>query len=371
MFSTSGKAVSIAAASKSAMLSKSQKAFNKLIKQIEQKRQQLAAWEAAIPRYQKKHLEEMLPLMESIYAMQTRMVQRLDQAHGKKGLTRSERRELAGLILNLASGLPNLRGDAELQAIYNRHSDTDFETDLAYDKQMTKEMLEEMMGIELGDDIDVESPEDFMRKTQAKLAEKQENDAAAREARDAKRKKTAKQAAREAAQEAAEKDISESIREVYRKLVSALHPDREPDPVEREYKNALMQKANKAYGSRNLLQLLELQLELEHIDPAALAQLSDDRLKRYNLILKDQVHELEMELIHVESEFMARFDMDMFVMLKPETLMRKLDVELIEKRNGLRDMERDLAAFTDINAVKSFLRSLRRAQRDTFDDCPF
>jgi hypothetical protein len=158
MLSKPGKAVSIAVTGKSATLSKSQKTFNKLIKQIEQKRQQLAVWEATIPRYQKKHVEEMVPLTDSIYAMQTRMVQCLDKAHGKKGLTRSEKRTLAELIVSLASQLPGLRENVELQAIYNKHSGTDFESDLAMDMQMTKEMLEEMMGIELGDDINLDSP---------------------------------------------------------------------------------------------------------------------------------------------------------------------------------------------------------------------
>ncbi len=366
-----GKAVTIAVVGKSSTLSKSQKSFNRLIKQIEQKRQQLAAWEATIPRYQKKHIDEMVPLNETIQAMQARMVLRLDQAHGKKGLTRKERGELAELIVQLASGLPTLRDNAELQAIYNKHSTSDFESDLADDKQMIKDMLEEMMGIQLDDDVDLESPEDFMRKAQTKLAEKQESDAAAREAREAKRKKTAKQVAREAAEEAAEKEISESIREVYRKLASALHPDREPDPEERERKNALMQKANKAYDSRNLLQLLELQLELEHIDPAALAQLSEDRLKRYNVILKDQVRELEMELIHVEADFIARFRIDSMFSLRPDYVLQQLDNELAEKQEGLLDMERDLVAFEDINAVKSFLRSMRQAARDSFLDIPF
>lgn len=58
------------------------------------------------------------------------------------------------------------------------------------------------------------------------------------------RKKTAKQLARDAQREAEEKQMSQSIREVYRKLASALHPDREPDPVERQRKTELMQRAN-------------------------------------------------------------------------------------------------------------------------------
>jgi len=367
MLSKPSQILTISSASKASTLSKGQKAFNKLIKQIEQKRQQLAAWEAAIPRYQKKHVEEMLPLNEKFHACQASMVKMLDLAHGKKGLTRSERRTLADLIVRLVSGVPDLHENPELQAIYNRHSESDFETDQQLDKLAAKKMLEEMMGIDLGDDFELDSPEDFIRVAQAKLAEKQETESAAREARNAKRKKTPKQLARQAAQEAEEKDISDSIREVYRKLASALHPDREPDPEERERKNTLMQKANKAYESRNLLQLLELQLELEHIDPAALTQMSEDRLKRYNAILKDQVDELDMELLHVENDFVARFQIQSFHALKPETLLRSLEIELLEKRHALKDMERDLSAFKDdINAVKSFLRTLRQAEREYF-----
>jgi hypothetical protein len=72
-----------------------------------------------------------------------------------------------------------------------------------------------------------------------------------------------------------------------------LHPDRETDPQERERKNALMQRVNQAYSKNSLLQLLELQLELEHIDQSAINNLSEDRLKHYNKILKEQVKELD------------------------------------------------------------------------------
>ena len=35
-------------------------------------------------------------------------------------------------------------------------------------------------------------------------------------------------------------DAKAALRSIYRQLASALHPDREPDPVERERKSALM-----------------------------------------------------------------------------------------------------------------------------------
>lgn len=367
------KPVAIVANKSDTQLSKGQKAFNKLIRQIEQKRQQLAAWEAVSPSYQTKYTEEMLPQQQRFLDVSSKMVLRLDRGHREMRLTAGERRTLSRVIFSLLAQMPNVREDAELKAIYNRHSDSDYDADLQSELQTTREMVEEMMGIELDDDIDFSSPEEVMQKAAAKLRDIQAQEAAARDVRQSKRKKSPKQLAREVAQEAEEKDISDAIREVYRKLASALHPDREPDPVERERKNQLMQKVNKAYANRNLLQLLELQLELEHIDPAALAQLSEDRLKRYNGILKEQVAELEMELVHVENRFIVRFQIEAnpFQPLSPHTVLRQLDIEVKKKRYTVADMERDLAAFEDILAVKAFLRTLKRAAQQRQGDCPF
>jgi curved DNA-binding protein CbpA len=197
-------------------------------------------------------------------------------------------------------------------------------------------------------------------------------DRQADEERQAKRKKSTKQLAREARQQAEERQISQSIREVYRKLASALHPDRETDPQERDRKTALMQRANQAYDKNNLLQLLELQLELEHIDQTAINNISEDRLKRYNKILKEQLAELEYETLHVEGEFRARFGVSPFAAMTPATLMRSLASDIVGIRQAIRDIEKDLLAFEDVKKLKLRLKSLRRrpAMLD-LDDCPF
>ncbi|WP_262471530.1 J domain-containing protein, partial [Clostridioides difficile] len=85
----------------------------------------------------------------------------------------------------------------------------------------------------------------------------------------------------EAREQEEQAQISLSIREVYRKLASALHPDRETDPQERDRKTRLMQRVNEAYDKNNLLQLLELQLELDHIDQRSINHISEARLTHY------------------------------------------------------------------------------------------
>lgn len=92
--------ISIAAVSASPTLSKQQKTFNRLIKQIEQKRGLLAAWEATIPRYQKKYTEEVLPLDAALEALKIRLIQCFSAAHDKKRVTRAERKQIDELIAN-------------------------------------------------------------------------------------------------------------------------------------------------------------------------------------------------------------------------------------------------------------------------------
>lgn len=96
--------------------------------------------------------------------------------------------------------------------------------------------------------------------------------------------------------QAAEREATQSVREIFRKLASALHPDRETDPAERERKTALMQRVNQAYDRNDLLELLSLQIEIEQIDAEHLAGVPESRLKHYNAVLRDQLASLDAEL---------------------------------------------------------------------------
>jgi len=355
--------------------SKGQKAFNSLIKQIEMQRAQLAAWEAAVPPYQQKYASEMLPLFDISEDLQIRMVHCFDQACDQKGLTKPERRKIAGLIIELAHPLIAERGDEALKTVYNRHSGSDYDGEEAAATQSVKSMLEDILNIDLGDELDPLSPDDILQRAQEQMQERQgKEDAYWREEdeRHAMRKKSAKQLAKEAQQQAEEQQISQSIREVYRKLASALHPDRETDPQERDRKTALMQRVNQAYAKNNPLKLLELQLELEHIDQRAINNISEERLKHYNSILKEQLGELKEEISHAEDAFRMQFGIDPFVRLVPKTLMRHLASDIAALRREISALENDLRAFEDIKQLKVWLKGLRRqrAMMD-FNDCPF
>lgn len=391
MAKTHLKVVAVVSGRGQPKLSKGQQAFNKLIEQIEKKRTQLADWEAAVLRYQKKYTGELLPLADDLMDRQVRMVHCLDRASVQKGLSKTERGAIAGLIVDLADQLLANRDDAELKAIYNKHSHSDYDQEEAADIKRMKSMMEDVLGVDLGDDLDMSSGEDLLKRLQAQMQEEWAQENTKRQAwgeRRPKRKKTAKQLAKEAQQQAEEQQISLSIREVYRKLASALHPDRETDTRERERKTALMQRVNEAYEKRNLLQLLKLQLELEHIDQNTVNNISEDRLKHYNKILKEQLTELEQEIFHVEDGFVMQFGIDPFKKVSPRTIMRHLAGEIAEIQHTICDIEKDMLEFEDIKKLKAWLKKMRRqaAEMDRFagfgdfedfgsfddlKDCPF
>jgi len=230
MTRTHVKTVAVVTGHDQPQLSKGQQAFNKLIKQIEKKRVQLSDWETAIPLYQQKYASELLPLVKDLMDMQVEFMHSLDRASDHKEMKKSERGVIASLIVDLAGELLASRDDTELKAIYNKHSNSDYDSKEAANIKGMKSMLEDVLGVELGDDLDMSSPEDLFKRVEAQMKEEWAQHHADRQAWEEsrpKRKKSAKQLAKEARQQAEEQQISLSIREVYRKLASALDAARQ------------------------------------------------------------------------------------------------------------------------------------------------
>ncbi|MDB5832255.1 MAG: molecular chaperone DnaJ [Caballeronia sp.] len=375
MTRTNPRSISIAPDHNKSPLSKGQKAFNTLIKQIEKRRARLSAWEAAMPAFHRKYLSEFAPLEQTSVDLRIKLVHRLDQVYGQKGLTKSDQRTIADLISDLAGELVAQDDDPELKTIYNRYSESDFDSEAAAELDDMKSALEAMLGVELGDDVDMSSPEDVLQRAHAQMEQMQAQDALenqAREARRAKRKKTPRQLAAEAREQVEQAELSLSIREVYRKLASALHPDRETDPQERERKTTLMQRVNQAYSKNSLLQLLELQLELEHIDQSVINNIGEDRLKHYNKILKEQVGELDHEILHVENGFKHSYGIPPFIEVSPGTIMRNLAADIFSLQESLHALEHDLLVFDDVKQLKGWLKSVKRSlATPRFDDMQF
>lgn len=356
MSTDSRRSVSVVAGDAQASMSSGQREFNTLIKQIERRRQQLAAWDAIEPQCQRKYTDELLPLDARSVTLRETLVYRLDEAFEWEGLTNAERRTMSRWILGLVERLLSTEDDTALKAIYNKHSGSDYDSEAASELDGVRAMLEAALGEALGDDDNLNSREALLQRAHAKLAARQQK----RERRQAKRKKSAKQIASEARKESEQATISLSIREVYRKLASALHPDREPDAQERVRKTELMQRVNQAYDKKNLLQLLELQLELEQIDQGAINNISEQRLEHYNAVLRDQLGELEQEIRHVQGRLRHIYGVSSKIDLSPQEVLQQIVDEITVTKACVDDLERDLLLLADVPGLKRGLKDVKR-----------
>lgn len=350
--------VSIVPSQARPQLSKPQKTFNNLIGKIEKQRAALAAWETAVARYRSRKAGEWEPLRETLRTRRREWVLALDQAHGFKQLGKADRHLVAELVCEYAAQLAEETDDEDMKALFRRHGDgADFDAEMAAMQDEARAMIESELGVELGDDIDFSNPQAFMAKVMERLAQQ-----AMRE-EDKPRRKTARQLAREQKLQMEEQRVGQSLREVYRKLASALHPDREPDAAERERKNDLMQRVNQAYEKKDLLTLLELQLENEHIDQATLQSMSDERIKHFNQILKEQLRELEGEVTAHSRAAMLDLGVEVWGTLTPAELFVLFDQKLAHAYEELQQMEAELEIMREAAPLRAWLKRLRHAMR--------
>ncbi len=359
-------------------LSRAQQQFNTLIKKIDLQKRRLGLWSETIPKMQQLTVGEYDPLLEAHDELQAQWVHLLDRAHANPALKKRDKEKVSHLICEAAADLlAEGAEDADLKAIYNRHSGSDFDAEdaelEAATGELMKTMMEGMLGIDFGD-ADVSSKEKmkaFMDGKLEAIRAEQEAKQHEAEARRAKRKKTAKQQAKEEQLQAEAEHLKKSVQEIYRKLATALHPDREPDPAERERKTALMQKVNVAYGNKDLLQLLELQLQVEQIDQAHVNNIAEDRLKHYNKILKQQLEQLQHEAEGIEAVWKMNLQLPPFAPVTPQGLLGQLQDEIRGLKRKIASMKQELQTFQDIQQLKSWLKTYKIPRKHEMEDWLF
>ena len=238
-----------------------------------------------------------------------------------------------------------------------KYSDSDFDAQKQDMQDDIKSMMKDMFNVDIGDDdLDFSSPESLFAKVAHKMKQnfqQQEN-----EDEPPKRKKSAKTLAKEEAQKKVEQEISQSIKAVYRQLASYLHPDKEQDPKERTRKTSLMQKINIAYKNKDLLTLLELQLEAEQIDQSAIDNMPEERIMHYNKVLTDQVSELKQEILGIKHAMQFKFFTLSEAIMSPKKIIENLNIEIGLIDLNIKKASGDLQLFhQDLKNLKNFLKS--------------
>jgi hypothetical protein len=338
-----------------------------LTKKIDKQKKRLFEWTEAIPVYRQKIAQHYEPLIDALNEHKAEWVLLLDQSYDMPLFTKTDKQKLRYLICDLSEFLIAEYNKEDLKPLFNKYSDYNYDSiEQDTDSNVTdimRDIAENLFNIDLGDDFDLSSPEKF----QAQLEEKMREQAEAASLNQP-RKKTKKQLEKELRQEEEDALASQSVREVYRKLVAVLHPDREPDEEERLRKTELMQRVNLAYGKKDLLKLLELQLEIEQIDPEHLTNIADSRLKHFNKILKEQLSELGQEMEQIEHMFRLSLNLPYYATLTPDYLLRFLTKDIKHVANEIDAIKDEIEIFSHAPALKAWLKSYKIPKNEGRDD---
>lgn len=344
-----------AASPRGAKLSKEQKQFNKLVKDIDTLRASLTHWREFVPVLQNRVATEIEPLVARYRERRVQLVMRLSQAIDGQELSKRQKAKAIEIRhWHLAEILSN-GPDEELIALYDKYAETSFEEERAAEADFLRNMANDVFGLDLDEDEDAEAlnADDLAHLITEKLEAEHQADSARRTTT---RKKSAKARDQEDLRQQLAQSASQAVKDIYRKLASELHPDREADHDERLRKTTLMQQANEAYANSDLLSLLGLQLQTAQLDTAALASLARERLLQYNHLLAEQCQQLRGEL----DDLIAPFAMNMVggaAEITPDGVARALDREARDLKRAAKQCEADVGHYRDIRNIKESLNA--------------
>lgn len=347
----------VRALAEAAGTSTASRAWQQQLTRLERLQQQIGALQALAHQERECRARELHPLRQRRRELAAALAQGLAGRLQDKALSEHQRQVARERVCALAAWLAG-EGDAGMRELHDRLSPRSWQErrrDAAQDLRLE---LEARLGevLDLGDGP--LSPELVWRVGEQKLRDLQE---VRREQRH--KRAQARQARRgrpEAQQpmlaQAAEAD--QTLRRIYRQLVSAWHPDREPQAHERRRKTALMGQVNTAYERQDLLTLLRLQGQLvrEEVGDGARAQ-ADARLASMTLLLRRQVGAQERVRAALQSDLALEFDLPPGLPGQPRTLA----ADRLAKRQVLQqqvaDLERDLRCLQDVPALRRWLNA--------------
>ena len=339
---------------------KAQQRFRKLVANIERKREELRQWQAYQQRYNQRITAEVEPVRLELVQQQRQMAVLIDELLSQRGqsrrLSRLERAKLRDILMSLLDAVLSQGDDEALAVLREKHTRHSAKEDQRLEMELAESLLTDVLGLEVDENHGASSVEELLDHAHRKAQQRARFHRVDEHESGRRAKRSEAEDAVRAKREQAAKEVNQSLRDVFRKLVSALHPDREPDSTERVRKNQLMQRVNQAYEANDLLTLLGLQLEIEQIDATHLSSTSAERLAHYNQILREQLTRLEAELESIVEPYRELMGLWSGRALTVAEVDRTLTMDITQLREALRQLTQDLVAFRNPVQLRARLR---------------
>ncbi len=291
-------------------LSPAQAEFNKLMKRLENARTKQKRERNRMDDLVKVCATELLPLVETIHRLNFEMVT-LSLEHLKSlKLTPRRREALEDLLGGKAYELvEDSCGLSEEQVEQMRHIAEQLNSgqpEPSEDEQAgafnaMRDMIQDVArqsGLDIDfSDLDIkDDPVEMERKFRAKLdAATAEYESRAASPGRRTRKSTKAQLEKEKRKQETEEAKRRDLKSLYKQLAKVLHPDLESDPVRRQHKEEWMKRLTTAHASGDLRELLAIEMEWLGEESSNLAVATDEKLKVYCAVLKEQIAEVKAQ----------------------------------------------------------------------------
>jgi hypothetical protein len=374
----SGHKYELVIGSKSAAnLTKEQKAFNKLIKRINTLRTQLSTESKVYEEQLEYHGKYLAQIELEISQCEMAIVKLLHPIYqNPKSLHKADKMVLKDIIKSLLYSMPFSSSnppDADMEYIIKDIEGMSFGEAMSREFDTMKSDLEQNLranGVEvdLSDLKEDMAPEEVIRRMM-EIKEKAEQEYEQAKAKKAEAPKTKKQQAKIEKERQIEELRTKSLSTIYKQLVKVLHPDLEQDETQKPIKEELMKQLAVAYKNNDLPRLLMLEMEWINNESNNVMQQSDEQLKIYNHILKEQVEELELEmesLLH-DPRFASLHGIWDQSYTPARANMKQAKKDMLEKLESLKDSIKGLQGPNPLKEVKDIINIFNRGNAMAFD----
>jgi septum formation inhibitor MinC len=284
-------------------LNKEQQAFNKLVKQIEKLRLETQKVTVVLDDKLKYYSEHLHPLEQDLTEIDKELLLcYFDIYSNQKFLTKNEKGTLKQLIVQeLESHFKMTENpDEALKKMFEQTTGKSFDK-LAEEgfEEMKKEMgsMFESFGFDMDlSNMHKDMSQEEIARTMAEMQSAYQEKITESEQNRQQRRKTPRQLQQEEKERLMEEARSKNISSIYRQLAKAYHPDLEQDEMRKAEKEILMKQLTIAYENKDLHTLLRLELDWIHKEEERATELTGEKLKIYNAVLKEQVQELKQEI---------------------------------------------------------------------------
>ncbi|WP_080237361.1 hypothetical protein [Spirosoma rigui] len=341
-------------------LSKAQKEFNRLTQKISELDIELGNFRTAATAVQQRIRAEYSPLVRTYNQQRANLVRLFDRAHDHPESTKTERRKLAELIIDIGRDLVGRHGLDELKPVLAKYDSSDTDPPVADEQSLNqmKEQLSLRYGITFDDSADLSTPEKLKTYVAEQLRNRQT--AGQQQATTNERPRSAKKQAREEKRQQEQRNRTKAVRTMYMDLVKTFHPDREPDEDEKARKTTIMQRVTEAYEKGDLMGLLQLQLEYNRIDQARLERLAEDQLRYYNKILKQQADDLGQELYTLQRDLAEMLGRPIATVSSPMGLEFSVNNDIRSLKRSVKDVKREVSELSNSAYLKAWLKVYER-----------